>query len=159
MSEIKSYFEILIRQYAYDHKLPHKLSAIDFWLALLSCELGSIYTEHLRSIARLENETRLQHTDLAHQDPLMSTSPSTSDPGQPNFESGDFEPQYETKEHWAMKQKEAVYRRTLEGLQEISLRMEKLMDQLPYSKNAHFLQLKEMISLLSADLVSASTII
>lgn len=158
MSEIKSYFEILIRQYAYDHKLPHKLSALDFWLALLSCELGNVYTEHLAGIARLEKETRLQHTDPAHQDPSMSASPSTSDPGQSDFESGDFEPQYGSKEHWAKKQKEAICQRTLGGLQDINLRMEKLIDQLPYSKNAHFLQLKEMTSLLSADLASAASI-
>ncbi|KAM0452653.1 hypothetical protein ACHAPV_009272 [Trichoderma viride] len=159
MSEIKSYFEILIRQYAYDHKLPHKLSALDFWLALLSCELGNIYTEHLGAIARLEKEIRLQQTEFAHPDPLMSALPSTSDPGQPDFESDIFEPQYETKEHWAKKQKEAICQRTLGGLQYINLRTEKLMDQLPYSKNAHFLQLKEMTSLLSADLASSPTVI
>lgn len=158
MGEIKSYFEILIRQYAYDHKLPHKLSALDFWLALLSCELGNIYTEHLKGISRLEKEIRLQHTDLVHQDALMSASPSTSDSGQPDFESGNFEPQYESKEHWAEKQKEAICQRTLGGLQDINLRMEKLMDQLPYSKNAHFLQLKEMTSLLLADLASSASI-
>ncbi|KAL7926350.1 hypothetical protein ACQKWADRAFT_181781 [Trichoderma austrokoningii] len=157
MSEIKTYFEILIRQYAYDHKLPHKLSALDFWLALLSCELGNVYIEHVAGIARLEEETRLQHTDPAHQDASMSASPSTSDPGQPDFESGDFEPQYESKEHWAKKQKEAICQRTLGGLQDINLRMEKLADQLPYSKNAHFLQLKEMTSLLSADLASVAS--
>lgn len=159
MNEIKSYFEILIRQYAYDHKLPHKLSALDFWLALLSCELGNIYTEHLGAIARLEKEVRFQHTDFAHPDPLMPASVSTSDPGQSDFESGDFEPQNDTKEHWAKKQKEAICQRTLGGLQDINLRMEKLMDQLPYSKNAHFLQLKEMTSLLSADLASSPTVI
>ncbi|KAK1244740.1 hypothetical protein MKX08_004369 [Trichoderma sp. CBMAI-0020] len=123
MSEIKSYFEILIRQYAYDHKLPHKLSALDFWLTLLSCELGNIYTEHLGGIARLEKEIRLQHADFAHPDLLMSASPSTSDPGQPDFESDDFEPRHEPKEHWAKKQKEAIYQRTLGGLQDINLRM------------------------------------
>ncbi|KAM0510749.1 hypothetical protein ACHAPE_010598 [Trichoderma viride] len=159
MSEIKSYFEILIRQYAYDHKMPRKLSALDFWLALLSCELGNIYTEHLGGIARLEKETRLQHTDPAHPDPLMSASPSTSDHGQPEFTSGDYEPQYELKEHWAKKQKEAICHRTLAGLQDINLRIEKLMDQLPYSRNAHFLQLKEMTSLLAADIASPPTVI
>ncbi|KAL6902847.1 hypothetical protein GGI43DRAFT_355492 [Trichoderma evansii] len=154
MSEIESYFEILIRQYAYDHKLPHKLSALDFWLALLSCELSNIYTEHLGATARLETQTRPQLSGPVHQDPLMPASPGTSDPGQSDFESGDFEPRYESKEHWAKEQKEAICQRTLRGLQDINLRMEKLMDQLPYSKNAHFLQLKEMISLLSADLAS-----
>lgn len=159
MSEIKSYFEILIRQYAYDHKMPHKLSALDFWLALLSCELGNIYTEHLGGIARLEKEIRLQHTEPAHPDPLMPASPSTSDQEQSDFESGDFEPQYRLQEHWAKRQKEAICQRTLRGLQDINLRMEKLMDQLPYSRNAHFLQLKEMSSLLSADLASSPTVI
>lgn len=156
MSEINSYFEILIRQYAYDHKLPHKLSALDFWLALLSCELSNIYTEHLGGIARLGKEIKLlQHTDPAHQYSLMSASPSTNEPGQPDFENRDFEPQYESKEDWIKKQKEAVCQRTLRGLRDINLRMDKLMDQLPYSKNAHFLQLKEMTSLLSADLASS----
>ncbi|PTB42747.1 hypothetical protein M441DRAFT_134449 [Trichoderma asperellum CBS 433.97] len=155
MSEIKSYFEILIRQYAYDHKLPHKLSALDFWLALLSCELSNIYMEHVGGIARQEKETMLQHTDPAHHYSLMSTSPSTSDSGQPDLESADFEPRYESKEDWAKRHKEAICQRTLRGLQNISLRMEKLMDQLPYSKNAHFLQLKETISFLSADLASS----
>ncbi|KAM0245088.1 hypothetical protein ACHAQJ_010651 [Trichoderma viride] len=145
MSEIKSYFEILIRQYAYDHKLPHKISAVDFWLALLSCELSNIYAEHLGAIARLEDEKRLQRTDSARQDLIMPISPNTSDSG------GDPGLRYE---HWVKSQKEAIYQRTLIGLRDINLRMEKLMDQLPYSKNAHFLQLREMTSRLSIDLTS-----
>lgn len=159
MSEIKSYFEILIRQYAYDHKMPHKLSALDFWLALLSCELGNIYAEHLEGIARLEKEIRLQHTDFAHLDPLTSASLSTSDPGQLDFENNNFEPQDETLEYWAKKQQEAICQHTLGGLQDINMRMKNLVDQLPYSRNAHFLQLQEMTSLLSADLASPPTAI
>jgi hypothetical protein len=161
MSEMKSYFELLIRQYAYDHKLPHKLSAVDFWLALLSCELSNIYAEHLGGIARLEDEIRLQRIGSARQDRTMPISPNASDTGsrRSDFEGGSSGLPYEPTEHWVKDQKEAICQRTLIGLRDINLRMEKLMDQLPYSKNAHFLQLKEMTTLFSIDLTSSSPVI
>lgn len=159
VSEIKSYYEILIRQYAYDHKLPNKLSAVDFWLALLSCELSTIYAEHLRGIAHLEVEMRLQHADSAPQDIAMLPSPYTNDPmsGRSGSEVVDSGLQYETKGDWAKNRGEAICQRTLTGLRDINQRMEKLMDQLPYSKNSYFLQLREITSLLSIDLLSSST--
>ncbi|RFU73575.1 bar domain [Trichoderma arundinaceum] len=153
MSEIKSYFEILIRQYAYDHKLPHKISAVDFWLALLSCELNHIYTEHLGGILRLEDEYRLQRTESAYQE---SPNPSDSISRHSGLDGADSKLQYEPSEHWIKKQMEENCQRTLTDLWDINQRMEKLMDQLPYSKNAQFLQLKEMMSLLSIELSSAT---
>ncbi|KAL6814246.1 hypothetical protein V8C40DRAFT_116248 [Trichoderma camerunense] len=154
MSELKSYFEILIRQYAYDHKMPHKVSAIDFWLALLSCELSTIYAEHLRGIALLEAETRLQqHGDSAHHDTVPSSSPNTNESlgGRSDFEIVDSGLHYETKMDWA-NQREAICQRTLSRLRDINQRTEKLVDQLPYSKNESFQQLREITSLLSIDL-------
>ncbi|PNP52721.1 hypothetical protein THARTR1_06562 [Trichoderma harzianum] len=153
MNELKSYFEILIRQYAYDHKVPHKLSAVDFWLALLSCELSTIYAEHVRGIAHLEAETRLQHGDSTRHDAVLSSSPNTNESlgGRSDFEAVDSGLQYETKMDWA-NQREAICQRTLSGLRDINQRTEKLVDQLPYSKNEIFLQLREITSLLSIDL-------
>ncbi|KAK4065710.1 uncharacterized protein Triagg1_8479 [Trichoderma aggressivum f. europaeum] len=153
MSELKSYFEVLIRQYAYDHKAPHKLSAVDFWLALLSCELSTIYAEHLRGIAHLEAETRLQHGVSTRHDTVLSSSPNTNESlgGHSDFEAVDSGLQYEAKMDWA-NQREAICQRTLSGLRDINQRTEKLVDQLPYSKNESFLQLREITSLLSIDL-------
>ncbi|KAL7952348.1 hypothetical protein V8C34DRAFT_134152 [Trichoderma compactum] len=153
MSELKSYFEILIRRYAYDHKAPHKLSAVDFWLALLSCELSTIYAEHLRGIAHLEAEMRLQHRDSTRHDTVLSSSPNTNESldGRSGFEAVDSGLQYETKIDWA-NQRETICQRTLSGLRDINQRTEKPVDQLPYSKNESFLQLREITSLLSIDL-------
>ncbi|KAL7949809.1 hypothetical protein V8C42DRAFT_183242 [Trichoderma barbatum] len=157
MSELKSYFEILIRQHAYDHKLPNKLSAADFWLALLSCELSTIYAEHLRGIARLEAEIRHQHAESAPQDIHLLSSPKANESlgRQPFSDVADAGMQYETREDWIENRREALCQRTLTGLRDINQRMEKLMDQLPYSKNESFLQLKEITSLLSINLSSS----
>lgn len=158
MSEFRSYFEILIRQYAYDHKLPHKISAIDFWLVLLSYELKNIYMGHLGAIARAEGEVKLRRTGPIQQDVTMPRSPSRSNSvGRlPDFEVTDSESQRDSEEHWLKKRKEEIRQRTLTELRDINQRMEKLMDQLPYSKDRNFLQLKEVMSSLSIDLSSSS---
>ncbi|KAL7915588.1 hypothetical protein GGI35DRAFT_4 [Trichoderma velutinum] len=152
-NELKSYFETLIRQYAYDHKVPHKLSAVDFWLALLSCELSTICAEHLKGIAHLEAETKLQHGDSTQNDTVLSSSPNTNESlgGRSDFEVVDLGLHFETKVDWANR-REAICQRTLSGLRDINQRTEKLVDQLPYSKNESFLQLREITSLLSIDL-------
>ncbi|ETR96906.1 hypothetical protein M419DRAFT_46274, partial [Trichoderma reesei RUT C-30] len=156
LSEIRSYYEILIRQFAYDQKQPNKPSALDFWLALLSCELSTIYAEHLRSIARLEADIRLQNADSAPEDIItMPTSPDTVEhlARRPCYEVADPGPQYETKEDWTRAaRKDAISQRTLTRLRDVNQRMEKLMDQPPYSHNEHFLRLREITSLLSKDL-------
>ncbi|UKZ46892.1 hypothetical protein TrVGV298_001103 [Trichoderma virens] len=158
MSEFKSYFEILIRQYAYDHKAPHKLSAVDFWLTLLTCELSTIYAEHLRAIAHLEAESRLQPGDSAPQDNFLLLLPSTnvSLSRRSDFEVADSGMQDEAKEDWVKSRREAVCQHSLAGLRDINQRMEKLVDQLPYAKNESFLQLREITSLLSIDLSSSN---
>ncbi|KAL7933835.1 hypothetical protein V8C35DRAFT_280678 [Trichoderma chlorosporum] len=153
MSELKPFFEILIRQYAYDHKAPNKLSAVDFWLALLSCELSTIYSEHLRGIAHLEVETSMRQGDFASQDIPPNTSESLGRRSEFVVISG---LQYETEEDWIKTRREAICQSTLRGLRDINQRMEKLVDQLPYSKNESFLQLKEITSLLSIDLSSSN---
>ncbi|KAL6881610.1 hypothetical protein HDV57DRAFT_67856 [Trichoderma longibrachiatum] len=158
LSEIKSYYETLIRQFAYDQKQPNKPSALDFWLALLSCELSTIYAEHLRSIARLEADIRLQNADSAPQDIAMLTSPNAHKflARRPGYEHGDAGSQYETREDWIGSRRDAISQRTLTGLRDVNQRMEKLMDQPPYPQNEHFLRLREITSLLSKDLTSSN---
>ncbi|TFA97431.1 hypothetical protein CCMA1212_010853 [Trichoderma ghanense] len=158
LSEIKSYYEILIRQFAFDQKQPNKPSALDFWLALLSCELSTIYAEHLRSMARLEADLSLHNADSAPQDIAMQTPPNTIGfvARRPGYEVGDSGHQYETKEDWVKSRRDAIAQRTLTGLRDVNQRMEKLMDQPPYSQNEHFLRLREITSLLSRDLTSSS---
>ncbi|KAL6858515.1 hypothetical protein J3F83DRAFT_364033 [Trichoderma novae-zelandiae] len=158
LSEIKAYYEVLIRQFAYDQKQPNKLSALDFWLALLSCELCTLYAEHLRSIARLEADIEVQNADSAPQDITMLSSPNRNGflARRPGYEAGDSGPQLETKEDWVKSRRDAISQRTLTGLRDVNQRMEKLMDQPPYSQNEHFLRLREITSLLSTDLTSSS---
>ncbi|KAH0496572.1 hypothetical protein TgHK011_003924 [Trichoderma gracile] len=158
LSEIKSYYEILIRQFAYDQKQPNKPSALDFWLALLSCELSTIYAEHLRSIARLEADMKLQDADSAPHDIARLTSPNALEvlARRPGYELGDSGSQYETRDDWARSWRDAISQRTLAGLRDVNQRMEKLMDQPPYSQNGHFLRLREITSLLSRDLTSSN---
>ncbi|EEU34386.1 uncharacterized protein NECHADRAFT_50250 [Fusarium vanettenii 77-13-4] len=136
MNKVKVYFDTLIQQHPYDYKHPQSISALDFWLALLSCEIHNTHTEHVLALERLARDADQdsRRGSFGHDD---------------SFGSDDTENQ----EVRLAQRKEELRLQALGAMKDVTKRMDELMQDMPYSRNQHYLRLRAMASLYIADLV------
>ena len=138
MNKVKAYFETLIQQYPYDYRMPQKISALDFWLAMLSCEIYNAHAEHVISLNRLKGESQDWDEDMdgtVGDDDEMLGSPQ------------------ERREARLSELKDEVRKKTLVAMRDISSRMDNVAHIQPFPKSHNFFKLRATASLYLADLV------
>jgi hypothetical protein len=136
MNKVKAYFDTLIQQHPYDYRTPKVVSALDFWIALLSCEIYNTHTEHVLALDRVAHDAEDGHHrgSLEHDD---------------SFGSDDTD----SIEARLVQRKDGLRVQALSAMQDITKRMDVLLQDLPYSRDQHYLRLRAMASLYVADLV------
>lgn len=137
MGKVKAYFETLIQQHPYDYRHPRTVSALDFWLALISCEIYNAHAEHVISLACLEEESRDWDED-------MDGSPRDDIEGR--GQEGD------SRQARLNKAKDEIRKQAHSTMRDIAGRMDNIIRDQPFSKNQDFLKLRATASLYLADL-------
>ncbi|KAH6899056.1 hypothetical protein B0T10DRAFT_556342 [Thelonectria olida] len=127
MNKVKAYLDTLIQQHPYDYKHPRAVCAVDFWIALLGCDIYNTHTEHIMGLDRAAREEALE-----------------------TFDTFDIDEDPETQ---AKQTRDELRLRALRTMRDVTKTMDELMQELPYSKNAHLLRLRAMAALYVADLV------
>jgi hypothetical protein len=128
MGKVKAYFETLIQQHPYDHRRPNAISAIDFWLALLRCEIYNVQAEHHIALQSLKEED--------YDEP-------------PNFDMDMDDPEAfaAMMEERGAAAREEVREQAFLATREIAYRLSRLMQDQPYSGHA---QLRELLVTVSS---------
>ncbi|PNY23967.1 Uncharacterized protein TCAP_06087 [Tolypocladium capitatum] len=144
INKVKAYFETLIQKHPYDPKFNRSVSALDFQLAMLGCEIYNVYAEHTAALARADEDASAR--DRHH---------LADDVEQPVEFISDEAHGLEAHEHQAKLRahRDQLRAQALVAMRDITDRMDTLMQQLPYYKNNHFLRLRATASLYAADLV------
>ncbi|EXA43519.1 hypothetical protein FOQG_06350 [Fusarium oxysporum f. sp. raphani 54005] len=136
MNKVKAYFDTLIQQHPYDYKTPKVVSALDFWIALFSCEIYNTHTEHILALDRLESEI-----DEDPRRESFGNDESIASGETDSVETGRLHKKYELRVQ------------ALSIMKDITKRMDVLMQDMPYSRNQHYLRLRAMASFYIADLI------
>ncbi|RGP68330.1 hypothetical protein FLONG3_8202 [Fusarium longipes] len=136
MGKVKAYFDTLIQQHPYDYKTPKIVSAFDFWIAMFSCEIYNTHAEHILALEQLSSGANedCRRESFGHDDSFGSDDTESFEAGQ-------------------MRQKDELRLQALSAMQDITKRMDVLMQDMPYSRNQQYLRLRAMASLYIADLV------
>ncbi|KAK8929873.1 hypothetical protein VCV18_002539 [Metarhizium anisopliae] len=148
LKKLKAYLGALIQKYPYDHKFPKKTSALHFQLAMLTCEVYSCHAMY----ASADSPTTALQLDLEEVPPQISDRYSED-----VYQNDQSEMTMNVKQPGSevniriQRERNQIYAR--EALKDISKRMDSLINELPYSKNHHFLQLRATASLLIAELL------
>ncbi|ODA78495.1 hypothetical protein RJ55_05876 [Drechmeria coniospora] len=152
LDRVKAYFEALIQQHPYDHKFPRNVSALEFHLALLGCEIYNIHAEQQSALARLP-----VHAEPACRNPQPSPAgnPENAQTRVPGLEPRDFAGHAEGPDGESNVNpfEDSIRKQALAGMRDISDRMDSLMQELPYRKNNQFLRLRATAALYMADLL------
>ncbi|KND86861.1 hypothetical protein TOPH_08510 [Tolypocladium ophioglossoides CBS 100239] len=138
IKKVKAYFETLIQKHPYDHKFARSVSALDFQLALLGCEIYNVHAEHTAALALASSGHHL--ADDVEQ-PVEFISDDAHAPGAHDH-------QARLRAHT-----DRLRGQALAAMRDITARMDTLMQQLPYYKDNHFLRLRATASLYAADLL------
>lgn len=128
MGKVKAYFETLIQQHPYDHRRPNAISATDFWLALLRCEIYNVQAEHRIALLNLKGEDYDEPPDF---DIDMDDDPEA------------FAAMMEARGATA---REEVREQAFLATREIAYRLSRLMQDQPYSGHAQFRELLVTVS-------------
>ncbi|KAF5578179.1 uncharacterized protein FSUBG_13846 [Fusarium subglutinans] len=136
MSKAKAYFDALIQQHPYDYKTPKVVSALDFWIAQFSCEIYNTHTEHILALDRLDSEI----DEDSRRESFGNDESTASD-------------ETDSVEARKLHKKDELRVQALSIMKDITKRMDVLMQDMPYSRNQHYLRLRAMASFYMADLV------
>lgn len=141
MRKLKAYFETLIQQHPYDYKFPNSISAFDFHLAILSCEIYNTHADQIAAIAKLEaTNYDIEAADATEGDSEISNDASRQPRLNQNIKN----------------QKDDIRRASLISMREVANTMDGLMREMPYSKSHDYMRLRATLSLYLADLVIPS---
>ncbi|KAI9736085.1 MAG: hypothetical protein M1818_006261 [Claussenomyces sp. TS43310] len=144
----KEYYERLILQYPYRRQFHDSVNALDFWPAMLGCEIYGIQYEQKTALASVAaRET--------NDDALLSDA-TASDDGNDEADNADFfAPQRRREQRrrdkfW--KKREEIRKGTLAAAEQVAGRMDGLMGLPPYSDSHVLHRLRGMLALYIGDL-------
>ena len=138
MGKVREYLETLAQQHPFDHKNPHKISALDFHLALISCEIYNVHAEHVIASRHVDDgDLQTGEEDMGeHSDQEES-------------------PEVNQASRASIKIKDEYRAQALREMERIAQRMDVLGQGQPFDKNQDFLKLRATASLYMADLVTS----
>lgn len=161
----KAYYERLILQHPYLRQFSGTtLSSLDFWPAMLSCEVYGIQHEYATSMAQVataQDNGNVSDTDQDEEDSTVDDSMDLDDyeDDQSMMEEKERRRldrldarQEEKKDSRKWNQKENIRRRALEAATSIATRMDELMTGPPWTDSATLLRLRGCIHLWVGDL-------
>ncbi|KAG9257545.1 uncharacterized protein F5Z01DRAFT_395279 [Emericellopsis atlantica] len=134
MPKVKAYFESLIQQYPWMRIRPQAICAVDFYAAMLSCEIYNVHAEHVLGLEAL-------YDHLAQWEEDMKLEGEAID----DLESAREERHLEMKDDLRIK--------TLRAVEDIQHRLRELTKDEPYKRRGIFFQLYATASLYISDLV------
>ena len=148
----RAYYEQLILQYPYRRQFQRNTNAIDFWPAMLGCELYGIQWEERERLRKLEEIGGDRDDD--------EISPSEESEGSRDAED-DLELSAQRRmarrtrkrEERIWQAKEDIRFKTLGASEAVAARMDTLMSNHPYMDSRVLLRLRAMLALYIADLV------
>ncbi|KAI6781777.1 RNA polymerase I specific initiation factor [Emericellopsis cladophorae] len=134
MPKVKAYFESLIQQHPWTRVRPQAICAVDFYAAMLSCEIYNVHAEHVLGLEAL-------YDHLAQWEEDMKLEGEAID----DLESAREERHLDMKDDLRIK--------TLSAVEDIQHRLRELTKDEPYKRRGIFFQLYATASLYISDLV------
>lgn len=156
----KDYYERLILQYPYKRQFHGSVTALDFWPAMLGCEIYGIQYEHkdgLRKIAKqVEKDENgdISDSDISASDSDIGNDDEEGDPGDKAFHAHQRRQtrllKRRKEKRW--EERDEIRRTALAATELVAQRMDELMTTPPYSDSRVLLRLRGMVALYIGDL-------
>lgn len=154
LEKAKNYYERLILEFPYNRQFQHSVSALDFWPAMVGCEIYGIQMEQKEELRRVEQQEEKDDEQDGSADDI-----SDSEDGEEDAEEDIFTMYQRRKERRRKKragrrwlEREEVRQTALTASEKITARLDELMATPPYSDSHNMLRLRGMLALYIGDL-------
>jgi hypothetical protein len=156
LEKAKAYFERLILQYPYKRQFHGSVTALDFWPAMVSCEIYGIQHEQnqsLKKIARSEEKDEDQDASDSDSDIFEDAESHISGEDEDDFaiDQRRKDRRSRRKAQKRRVQKDEVRQTALLAAETIAGRMDELMTTPPFSDSHALLRLRGMLALYIGD--------
>ncbi|PQE31213.1 Transcription initiation factor Rrn11 protein [Rutstroemia sp. NJR-2017a WRK4] len=149
----KDYYERLILQYPYKRQFHNtSTTALDFWPAMLGCEIYGIQYEWKTGLQKLAAEAEQDEKGSLSGSDMSDSEREEAD----DDETGGYEARQDrlrkrrAEKRW--EKKDDVRKRALVASEQVAARMDDLMTTPPYSDSAELMRLRAMLALFVGDL-------
>ncbi|CAD6439133.1 794ef326-0840-4ea0-909a-0ca761740bc2-CDS [Sclerotinia trifoliorum] len=157
--KVKDYYERLILQYPYKRQFHGSVNALDFWPAMLGCEIYGIQFEHkagLRKIAKQaekDEEGDIRDSDISAEEEDIDDE-EEGDPGDKAFAAHQRRQDrlHKRRKEKRWEERDEVRRTALVATELVAQRMNELMTTPPYSDSPVLIRLRGMVALYIGDL-------
>lgn len=156
LDKAKDYYERLILEHPYKRQFHGSVNALDFWPAMVGCEIYGIQWEHREGLWRVyQNE---QNDGEGDGSGVGSASASDADMEEDEDEDPATAQQrriisrQEIRANQYSQKRDAIRRTALEASEKVAARLDELMTAPPYSDSHVLLRLRGMLALYIGDL-------
>lgn len=163
----KDYYERLILQHPYKRQFSTYTSALDFWPAMLSCEIYGIQASHATALHELDSQVEDEDSDNESSSDRLDSIEEAEDGDDDEFmasPNNSREESYlvrharrEARQEWRRRErlwekKEEVRKRTVVATERLAGRMDELMTGPPWSDSVVLQRLRGCVALWIGDL-------
>ncbi|KAH6717271.1 hypothetical protein BKA61DRAFT_320923 [Leptodontidium sp. MPI-SDFR-AT-0119] len=152
---VKSYYERLILEFPYNRQFQRSVSALDFWPAMVGCEIYGVQIEQKEGLRKVEKqEEKDDEDDGSGDESLDSDEIEEEDPEEDIFTMNQRRKEKvrrkRAEKRWV--ERDDVRRRALAASEKIAAKLEEVMTIPPYSDSHNLLRLRGMLALYIGDL-------
>ena len=149
----RAYYEQLILQYPYRRQFQRNTNALDFWPAMVGCEIYGIQWEEKEGLLKLEREDGGDEGD--EDDTGLSEESEASRDAQDDIEivaQRRIAKRTRRREEKKWRAKEEIRMRALKSSETVAARLDTLMSNHPYMDSRVLVRLRAMLALYIGDL-------
>ncbi|KAK0102203.1 hypothetical protein ONS95_001002 [Cadophora gregata] len=152
---VKSYYERLILEFPYNRQFQRSVSALDFWPAMVGCEIYGVQIEQKEGLRRVEiQEERDNENDGSGEESLDSDEIEEEHPEEDNFTFNQRRKEnlsrIRAERRW--EERENVRQIALAASEKIAAKLDDIMTTPPYSDSHNMLRLRGMLALYIGDI-------
>ncbi|PVH82616.1 hypothetical protein DL98DRAFT_130377 [Cadophora sp. DSE1049] len=150
----KSYYERLILEFPYNRQFQRSVSALDFWPAMVGCEIYGVQIEQKEGLRKVEKQEEKDDEDDGSGDESLSSDEIEEDPEQDIFTINQRRKEKvrrkRAEKRW--EKRDEVRQTALAASDNIAAKLDEIMTTPPYSDNHNLLRLRGMLALYIGDL-------
>lgn len=151
----KGYYERLILEYPYNRQFQRSVSALDFWPAMVGCEIYGVQIEQKEGLRKIEKqEEKDDKDDGSGDESLDSDEVEEEDPEEDMFTINQRRKekvrQRRAEKRWT--ERDNVRQLALAASGKIAAKLDEIMTTPPYSDSHNMLRLRGMLALYIGDL-------
>lgn len=153
MPAVREYLEALLRLYPYNRLHPRAVSDLDFYPVLFGCEVYDAWAEQRIALERLDGDGDDGDYNDDRGEGVWAGDVDMADEHEDGEDDDDSGLRHlSARERRVRQAKVELASRTLEAMRAVAMRMDGLLEDVPYSRSAEMWRLRGMVALYMGDL-------